>query len=276
METNYYSKYLKYKSKYLELKKQLGGNGDNCINLERIRCGITPRCKWDISKKLVCSNEKQCKKINEEIVNKLKELIKNNMRTEYNLRELVSLQEQSKIIDVNKLSEIIEYSFRINILNDNIKNKIINNATNKFNGITIEIFEEYLKNYESLRSNDYDPDKDIILNDIRNNYIENYNTELVLLKQHLLKKKYGTNFNQHKKKHSIETIIILHHIIVDVIDDIIKDDIINDITTQNPQYVCKKKECYDYRNIITCMGMGATGCKNHYNSKNEWLDCAEK
>jgi hypothetical protein len=32
MENNYYQKYLKYKSKYLELKKQLGGNGHPCYN----------------------------------------------------------------------------------------------------------------------------------------------------------------------------------------------------------------------------------------------------
>jgi hypothetical protein len=44
MEDNYYSKYLKYKLKYLKLKKQLGGY--KCENFEQSRCNITPGCKW--------------------------------------------------------------------------------------------------------------------------------------------------------------------------------------------------------------------------------------
>jgi hypothetical protein len=35
MAIDYYSKYLKYKAKYLELKKQLGGNDDEPVNKEK-------------------------------------------------------------------------------------------------------------------------------------------------------------------------------------------------------------------------------------------------
>jgi hypothetical protein len=58
MEVDYYSKYLKYKSKYLELKKQMGGgkctglsfNKDNieCINHYKLTdltsCNIACKC----------------------------------------------------------------------------------------------------------------------------------------------------------------------------------------------------------------------------------------
>ncbi len=47
MENNYYLKYLKYKSKYLELKKQLGGDLYDCNKLGRVKCTVAPRCTWD-------------------------------------------------------------------------------------------------------------------------------------------------------------------------------------------------------------------------------------
>ncbi len=44
MEVDYYSKYLKYKSKYLELKAQLGGEGE-CDTLKKILCDDIFSCK---------------------------------------------------------------------------------------------------------------------------------------------------------------------------------------------------------------------------------------
>jgi hypothetical protein len=50
MEVDYYSKYLKYKKKYTELKKQLGGaviRGVKCRDKNVVTCGATPGCHWD-------------------------------------------------------------------------------------------------------------------------------------------------------------------------------------------------------------------------------------
>ncbi len=64
MEVDYYSKYLKYKSKYLELKGQLGSGKGSCSIFESKRnsicgCGafqgrVDPKLAEDVKAKLVC------------------------------------------------------------------------------------------------------------------------------------------------------------------------------------------------------------------------------
>jgi hypothetical protein len=46
MEVDYYSKYLKYKSKYLELKKQMGGKPERCISgIKEYKCNDVNSCR---------------------------------------------------------------------------------------------------------------------------------------------------------------------------------------------------------------------------------------
>ena len=50
MEVDYYSKYLKYKNKYTELKKQMGGaviKGVKCSDKSYPICTVKPGCHWD-------------------------------------------------------------------------------------------------------------------------------------------------------------------------------------------------------------------------------------
>ncbi len=48
MEVNYYSKYLKYKNKYLELKAQLGGDPYKCDTKKTdTACNKIDKCKWN-------------------------------------------------------------------------------------------------------------------------------------------------------------------------------------------------------------------------------------
>jgi hypothetical protein len=61
MNDNYYQKYLKYKTKYLELKKLIGG-GNNCnqkyINNDKMECGckkFVPIIK-PITTDTICAN----------------------------------------------------------------------------------------------------------------------------------------------------------------------------------------------------------------------------
>jgi hypothetical protein len=46
MEVDYYSKYLKYKNKYTELKKQLGGDAYKC-DTKKTADTCKDNCKWD-------------------------------------------------------------------------------------------------------------------------------------------------------------------------------------------------------------------------------------
>ena len=49
MDVDYYAKYLKYKNKYIELKKQMGGVDDEIclpINTKEL-CSINTQCFWD-------------------------------------------------------------------------------------------------------------------------------------------------------------------------------------------------------------------------------------
>jgi hypothetical protein len=63
MENDYYSKYLKYKSKYLELKKQLGG-ADNCNGLDKFVCYTTPYCTYNypLQDNNILDKEKGCRR----------------------------------------------------------------------------------------------------------------------------------------------------------------------------------------------------------------------
>ncbi len=56
MEVDYYSKYLKYKSKYLELKAQLGSGVGKCktCSCRSFQGRVDPKLSDDLKAKLVC------------------------------------------------------------------------------------------------------------------------------------------------------------------------------------------------------------------------------
>ncbi len=61
MEVDYYSKYLKYKSKYTELKKQIGAGSGKCTNIDEI---YNPKTRVLIKKPCTCQKFKAGSSIN--------------------------------------------------------------------------------------------------------------------------------------------------------------------------------------------------------------------
>ena len=62
MEVDYYSKYLKYKAKYLELKNQMGGNGNK--DTQKSCCNICNCIKYDSVKGSYEQNMCSCGHLN--------------------------------------------------------------------------------------------------------------------------------------------------------------------------------------------------------------------
>ncbi len=78
MEVDYYSKYLKYKNKYLKLKGQMGGDPYKCDTKKTdATCNKIDKCKWNTEKNTCniryCRDFEDKRKCNTDICNTNKE-----------------------------------------------------------------------------------------------------------------------------------------------------------------------------------------------------------
>ncbi len=268
MENNYYTKYLKYKSKYIELQKQLGGAKDKCYGLSKFKCALTSRCHWDKPGSNECYSKEECANINKNILTKLELDLSNN-----NFKDLVKYNNDStneiKVMHSDNLSKIIEKLFRENLLSDNIKEKIINKATEIFKNYSIEDIKITFDRYDNLRKFLIEFKDTEYLVKIFNEYIINHKPLLIKFKDIWLKLFYGEpTWKEHREEKPHHSIYITFLTIINAINDII-----NDIKeTQGDKYSCIHKSCGEYKSSISCLG--APGCKNDYHhSDYGWLGC---
>ncbi len=130
---NYYAKYLKYKTKYLELKKQLGGDKKPVINTcntitNRFKCDDKADCKWNSTG----INEGNCT-INEKYrTDMLKRIIRNSKLSRSDITEDKCNEKIGNGITGIPYSK--QDAIRYIINNNDILNKMINCSINETDG----------------------------------------------------------------------------------------------------------------------------------------------